>query len=146
MSKNWLVSLDLHSRSGTPQLGTIKIAAPCQAEWKWMYGDDRVRFCGQCNLNVFNLSAMTKEEAEDLIRRADGRLCVRFYQRSDGTILTKNCPVGLQAIMMTSPGIWPAAPSSVTSNPLRETRECRPESLDDPERRECRNPACSAQT
>jgi len=41
---------------------------------------------------------MTREEAEDLIRRTDGRLCVRFYKRRDGTILTKNCPVGLRAV------------------------------------------------
>jgi hypothetical protein len=41
---------------------------------------------------------MTREEAEDLIRRTDGRLCVRFYKRRDGTILTRNCPVGLRAI------------------------------------------------
>src|SRR5262245_8326613 len=81
-----------------PPLGKIKIAAPCNAEWKWMYGNDRVRFCGQCSQNVFNLSAMTTEEAEDLIRRSEGTLCVRFYRRSDGTILTRNCPVGLQAI------------------------------------------------
>jgi hypothetical protein len=63
-----------------------------------MYGNDRVRFCGQCNLNVYNLSAITREEAEDLIRRTEGRLCVRFYRRADGTILTKNCPLGLKAI------------------------------------------------
>jgi len=62
-----------------------------------MHGNDRVRFCGGCSQNVFNLSAMTTEEAEDLIRRADGRLCARFYRRDDGTILTKDCPVGLQA-------------------------------------------------
>jgi TonB family protein len=79
-------------------LERIRIAAPCKAEWKWMYGNDRVRFCGQCSLNVFNLSAMTREEAEDLIRRNDGNLCVRFYRRKDGTILTSNCPVGLRAI------------------------------------------------
>jgi TonB family protein len=41
---------------------------------------------------------MTTEEAEDLIRKAEGSLCVRFYRRRDGTILTSNCPVGLQAI------------------------------------------------
>jgi len=81
-----------------PPLGKIRIAAPCNAEWKWMYGNDRVRFCGQCCQNVFNLSAMTTEEAENLIRRADGKLCVRFYRRKDGTILTRDCPVGLQAI------------------------------------------------
>jgi TonB family protein len=81
-----------------PPLEKIKVAAPCKAEWRWMYGDDRIRFCGQCNQNVYNLSAMTREQAEDLILRTDGRLCVRFYRRADGTILTKNCSVGLQAI------------------------------------------------
>jgi len=81
-----------------PPLGRIRIAAPCKAEWKWMYGNDRVRFCGQCSQNVFNLSAMTTEEAEDLIRRSEGRLCVRFYRRQDGTILTRNCSAGLEAI------------------------------------------------
>lgn len=63
-----------------------------------MYGDDRVRFCSQCNLNVYNLSALTQEEAEQLILRAEDRLCVRYYRRRDGTILTRNCPVGIQAI------------------------------------------------
>ena len=82
----------------TPPLGRIRIAAPCNAEWKWMYGNDRVRFCGQCSQNVFNLSAMTTEEAEDLIRRTEGTLCVRFYRRRDGSILTRNCTVGMQAI------------------------------------------------
>jgi TonB family protein len=81
-----------------PPLEKIKVAAPCKAEWRWMYGDDRVRFCGQCNQNVYNLSAMTREQAEALILRTEGRLCVRFYRRADGTILTKNCSVGLQAI------------------------------------------------
>jgi hypothetical protein len=75
----------------------LKVAAPCQAEWKWMWGTEKVRFCGQCHLNVYNLSAMTTEQAEDLIRRTEGQLCVRFYRRKDGTVLTQNCPVGIQA-------------------------------------------------
>jgi hypothetical protein len=41
---------------------------------------------------------MTRQEAEDLILRSEERLCLRFYRRRDGTILTENCPVGLQAI------------------------------------------------
>ncbi len=81
-----------------PQLEKIKIAAPCTAEWRWMYGNDRVRFCSQCNLNVYNLSALTTGQAEDLIRNTEGRLCVRFYRRKDGSIITQNCPQGLQVI------------------------------------------------
>lgn len=63
-----------------------------------MYGNDRVRFCGQCSKNVYNLSALSREEAEDLIRRMEGHLCVRYYRRKDGTVITNNCPVGLRAI------------------------------------------------
>ncbi len=53
-----------------------------------MIGGDRVRFCGQCQLNVYNLSAMSRYEAESLIARTEGRLCVRFFRRKDGSILT----------------------------------------------------------
>jgi TonB family protein len=79
-------------------LDNIKVAAPCTAEWRFMLGNDLVRFCGQCNKNVYNLSAMTREQAETLIRRMEGRLCVRYYRRSDGTILNADCPVGLRAV------------------------------------------------
>jgi len=59
-----------------------------------MDGDDRVRFCRECNRNVYNLSAMTKREARRVVAEREGRLCVRFYQRRDGTVLTSDCPVG----------------------------------------------------
>jgi len=59
-----------------------------------MYGNDRMRHCGQCKLNVYNLSGMTRQDAEDLVTNAEGRLCVRFYRRTDGTVITENCPVG----------------------------------------------------
>jgi hypothetical protein len=37
---------------------------------------------------------MTREEAEALIMNAEGRLCVRFYKRRDGSVITEDCPVG----------------------------------------------------
>jgi hypothetical protein len=61
-----------------------------------MAGDDRKRFCSDCSLHVYNLSAMRRDEAEALVAGAEGRLCVRFYRRNDGTIMTQNCPVGVQ--------------------------------------------------
>lgn len=78
----------------TSPLDNVRIASPCSADWDQMYGDDRKRFCGDCKLNVFNLSGMTRDEAEALIMNAQGRLCVRFYKRADGTVLTQDCPVG----------------------------------------------------
>ena len=84
----------------TSPLDHIKIAAPCSADWDQMFSfeDKRVRFCSQCNLNVYNLSDMSRQEAEALVNKTEGRLCVRFYRRADGSILTQNCPLGLKAI------------------------------------------------
>jgi hypothetical protein len=77
-----------------PSLEDMRVASPCNASWEDMKGDDRVRFCGKCEKNVFNLSAMPREEAEALLADRAGNLCVRFYKRADGTVLTEDCPVG----------------------------------------------------
>src|SRR5580765_2302016 len=82
----------------TNHLKHVRVASPCKAEWDEMIGTDRMRFCGQCSLNVYNLSAMTRDEAESLIAANECRLCVRFYRRRDGSIITQDCPVGLRAI------------------------------------------------
>lgn len=99
----------------TDPLSHVRVAAPCRADWERMRGNERVRFCGECSMNVYNLSNMSKKDAEALILSAEGRLCVRFYSRSDGTILTKNCPVGLQALKRRVSGISRAIVSSVLS-------------------------------
>lgn len=78
----------------TNPLSNIKIASPCSQNWEAMIGDNRKRFCGECGLNVYNLSGMTRGEAENLISNAEGRLCVRFYKRSDGSVITEDCPIG----------------------------------------------------
>ena len=82
----------------TSPLDNVRVASPCRADWNAMIGTDRVRFCQLCNLNVYNLSRMTRDEAEGLIATTEGRLCVRFYRRADGSIITSNCPVGLAAV------------------------------------------------
>jgi hypothetical protein len=73
------------------------IAAPCNVGWENMKGDDRVRFCGQCQLNVYNTSVMTPAEINDLLSQ-EGSPCLRLFRRSDGTMITENCPVGLRKI------------------------------------------------
>jgi hypothetical protein len=78
-------------------LDDIRVATPCNADWDDMSGDERVRFCGKCEKNVYNLSAMSRLEAEALVRDNEGgRRCVRFFQRPDGTVLTQDCPVGVR--------------------------------------------------
>src|SRR5262245_21196971 len=79
-------------------LENIRVASPCPTSWEKMAGDDRVRHCQECKLNVYNLSEMTRIEAERLIANREGRLCVHFFRRADGTILTRDCPKGLRVL------------------------------------------------
>ena len=64
-----------------------------------MGGDNRVRHCPECNLEVYNFSAMTSAEIDRVVSHREGRVCARFYQRADGTMLTQDCPVGVRAML-----------------------------------------------
>jgi hypothetical protein len=79
-----------------PLLARIRVATPCTADWSQMTGDERVRHCAHCKKNVFNLSDMTREQAERLIIEKNGDLCARYFQRKDGTILLADCSVGIR--------------------------------------------------
>ena len=78
-------------------LDRLYVSSPCNADWETMPGDERVRFCGQCHLNVYNISALTRKQAEKLIAETEGRLCAKLYRRADGTIITRDCPIGIRA-------------------------------------------------
>ncbi len=75
----------------------IRIAKPCNQSWTAMKGDERVRFCGACKTNVFNISEMTRDEVEELIRKTNGVFCARLYRRTDSRVMTKDCPKGVAA-------------------------------------------------
>lgn len=79
-------------------LNVIEIASPCHVSWDEMSGDDRARYCGQCKQNVYDISQMSRQEAEAFVNGREGGACMRFYRRHDGTILTRDCPVGLRAV------------------------------------------------
>lgn len=73
-------------------LRNLTIPIACTASWDDMTGSDRVRHCGLCRKDVYNLSAMPRPEAAALLAgNVDGKLCVRFYRRGDGTVVTSDC-------------------------------------------------------
>ncbi len=85
----------LADRAKRGELENLSVAAPCNADWDAMKGDDRVRFCGSCQKNVYNLSALSRVDAEHLIAKHEGPPpCIRLYKRRDGTVITNDCPVG----------------------------------------------------
>ncbi len=58
-----------------------------------MPGDERVRVCGRCDKHVYNLVAMTGEQAEALVRAVEGDGCAPTHRRADGTMLTSDCEI-----------------------------------------------------
>ncbi len=72
----------------------ISIASPCTTDWSQMQGDDHSRFYDSCQKHVYNFVAMTEEEGIELITATEGKFCGRLSRRHDGTLITKDCPVG----------------------------------------------------
>jgi hypothetical protein len=75
-------------------LDLLEVPIPCTVPWESMRGYSRVRYCDQCKQNVYQLSEMSREEA---------KLCVRFFRRPDGTVVTRDC-----AAIRWSRAVWRA--------------------------------------
>lgn len=82
----------------TDVVNRLRVASPCPISWEQMTGNDRVRFCQVCNLHVYNIAELTRKEATALVSDTEGRICARLFRRNDGTVITRDCPVGLRAI------------------------------------------------
>jgi hypothetical protein len=77
-------------RSRSP-LDAVTVASPCTVPWESMKGDERKRHCEQCRLNVYDVASLSREAAEELLLRSEGRVCVRLTRRADGTLVTRDC-------------------------------------------------------
>ena len=79
-------------------LPRLTVATPCTADWNAMPGDDRVRSCGDCGRNVYNIAALTRRQVYRLIETHEGKPpCLRIFRRPDGTIVMRRCLAGVHA-------------------------------------------------
>lgn len=84
------------ARRAPVRLDSLRVAAPCDVPWESMKGDDRTRDCAKCEKTVYNISNMTRDEAEEFLAARGTSACVRFYRRKDGTVMTSDCPAGVK--------------------------------------------------
>src|SRR4029079_2809418 len=75
----------------TDALDRVEIETPCEIPWDSLRGDDRIRHCGHCRQNVYNIEAMGRREALALIEQREQRVCLRVFRRPDGTVVTADC-------------------------------------------------------
>ena len=106
----------------TDKLDVMDVKEPCTEPWEGMKGDARTRHCERCRLSVYNLSAMTREEAQSVLRREWPRN-IRFIRRADGTVLTRDC-APLRSPRLVS---VPADPMPATGIPRVDLRAIPPD-------------------
>jgi hypothetical protein len=73
-----------------------KKAAPCSSKWEAASGGGRVRFCEQCQLQVYDFMDMDTAEARELVFQREEIKEPVLFKRKDGKFLTGDCPVGAQ--------------------------------------------------
>jgi hypothetical protein len=81
-----------------PKLSKPYIPINCSQSWDSMQGDEKVRFCGKCSKNVFNLTKMSYDEQIAIFPKGASASmpCVRAYVRADHTIVFDRCPVAFR--------------------------------------------------
>lgn len=80
-------------------LSKVTLEKPCSQNWDEMVGDERERFCNMCSLNVYNLSSMTRDEAEEFLQvRNDGSVCLNYVSDAEGKVVTDNVPRPLRPL------------------------------------------------
>jgi Carboxypeptidase regulatory-like domain len=69
-------------------LNRIDVKSPCNESWDEMVGNNEVRFCSHCVKDVHDLSAMKRADAERLVQKSSGNLCVRYIKTPTGKLIT----------------------------------------------------------
>ena len=69
------------------------VPVPCPEDWDRLSPEERGHFCATCQTKVWDISSMTKAEADTLVREQAGDLCVSYRERADGSVIYKPEPV-----------------------------------------------------
>jgi hypothetical protein len=72
------------------ELDQLTVKSPCPMDWEKMQGNEAERFCQQCQKNVYNLSALSRGEALQLLSNRQQSICLRMEKDEDGFTLTRD--------------------------------------------------------
>jgi hypothetical protein len=57
-----------------------------------MTGDEKKRFCAECDKFVYDFAQMTRQQVEAIVSINRGRMCARITRKPDGSLLTLETP------------------------------------------------------
>ena len=64
---------------------SLSVREPCPMRWSELHGAGDVRDCASCAHTVHDISAVTRAQARAFLRGREGRTCVTFVRRPDGS-------------------------------------------------------------
>jgi hypothetical protein len=71
-------------------------ATRCDSVWNKGDNKERVGFCEQCKLQVYDFAGLDLPEAEEIIFNRENRRQAPLFKRADGKFLTSDCPVAVK--------------------------------------------------
>jgi hypothetical protein len=74
----------------------IRVASPCRTSWEGMRGDERRRYCVECERHVYDFAQLTAREVAGLIEATGGALCARLTRDGDGRLVTLAPPAAAE--------------------------------------------------
>ncbi len=66
-----------------------------KCQWSWpdpFYGKERYRACAVCQAGVYDFSGLEREQAEAIVFKRENSKKPKFYARSDGKFMIRDCP------------------------------------------------------
>ncbi len=104
----------------------LPIPEPCHADWEAMEPRERARFCRECGIEVTDVTAHTEAEARAFAARPrEGRVCVSYVVRRDGSIRLADTPdVPARSLIRRSRTLLAAASLALTAcSPVAEAAD-----------------------
>jgi hypothetical protein len=73
-----------------------RAATPCSARAdEPTRGTGRARYCWRCGRDVYDIATLSPADARAVMGLAEGAPCPALYVRRDGTVMKRDCPVGV---------------------------------------------------
>lgn len=66
-----------------------------KCQWSWpdpFYGKERYRACAICQAGVYDFEGLEREQAEAIVFKRENSKKPKFYARSDGKFMIRDCP------------------------------------------------------
>lgn len=70
----------------------LKIDFPCTADWNQMRGNERIRYCEECNKYVYDFARLPRRQVEEMMAASPGRICAKLTYKNNSLVFLDSKP------------------------------------------------------